>query len=134
MDLISKSLRATCRRASCAALVVCSLSVEFAVVHLEEVIVTARKRAETLQEVPVSVTAISGDSFEQFGGLVVPLPQYQREDIQEPTIRDAQIPPEEYYPEGYHPELMEEWPTDKPIFIPKDKVPHGMKRRIKEEE
>jgi ribonuclease BN (tRNA processing enzyme) len=70
-------------------------------------------------------------SIKKHGGLVVPMPQYQREDIQEPTIREAQIPPDEYYPEGYKPELMEQWPAEKPIFIPEDQVPHGMKRRIK---
>ena len=35
------------------------------------------------------------------------------QDLQEQSIRDAQIDPELYYPEGYMPHLMEEWPTDK---------------------
>ena len=69
-------------------------------------------------------------SIEKHGGLVVPLPQYQREDIQEPTIREAEIPPSEYYPEGYHPELLQDWPTDKEIFVPEEIVPRGMKRRM----
>lgn len=34
---------------------------------LEEVIVTAQKRAESLQDVPVSVTAFTGDAIEQLG-------------------------------------------------------------------
>ena len=35
--------------------------------ELEEVIVTAQKRAESLQEVPVSLTAISGTKIEEAG-------------------------------------------------------------------
>ena len=70
-------------------------------------------------------------SIAQYGGLVVPVPKHQREDIQEQSIRDAQIPPEEYYPEGYMPVLMESWPAQKPLFIPEDKVPAAMKRRMK---
>jgi len=53
------------------ALITCLLLAEYAAAQIEEVIVTARKRAETLQEVPVSVSAIAGDTFEQFGGLVL---------------------------------------------------------------
>jgi ribonuclease Z len=52
------------------------------------------------------------------GGLVVPVPKYDRSDIQQKSIRDAEIPPADYYPEGYAPELITEWPTDKPLFIP----------------
>ncbi|MEM8497124.1 MAG: TonB-dependent receptor [Pseudomonadota bacterium] len=44
------------------------LPLEYVYADLEEIIVTARKRVETLQEVPVSVTAVSGDLFEQYGG------------------------------------------------------------------
>jgi hypothetical protein len=66
-------------------------------------------------------------SIAQFGGLVVPVPLYQREDIQSQSIRDAEIDPNLYYPEGYYPELMLDWPTDKPLFIPEDKVPESMK-------
>ena len=43
------------------------------------------------------------------------------------SIRDAEIPPDDYYPQGYKPELMPFWPTDKPIFIAEDKVPPGLK-------
>ncbi|HSQ87154.1 MAG TPA: hypothetical protein VLM43_20805, partial [Desulfobacterales bacterium] len=70
-------------------------------------------------------------SISKHGGLVVPVPQYQRKDIQEPTIREAEIPPKEYYPKEYTPGLMQDWPTDKEIFIPEDQVPRGMKRRMK---
>ena len=45
-----------------AALVVPSASAE-----LEEIIVTARKRAENLQDLPMSVTAINADSIERLG-------------------------------------------------------------------
>ncbi len=71
--------------------------------------------------------------IKHFGGLVVPLPKNQREDIQEPTIREAQIPPENYYPKGYHPELLENWPAEKDLFIPEKSVPKGMTRRMKQE-
>jgi len=66
-------------------------------------------------------------SIALYGGLVVPVPKYQREDLQAQFIRDAEIDPKAYYPDGYHPELMEHWPTDKPLFIPADKVPESMK-------
>jgi ribonuclease Z len=66
-------------------------------------------------------------SIAKYGGLVVPVPHQQRKDIQEQFIRDAEIPPDDYYPEGYKPELLEEWPTGKPLFIPEDKVPASMK-------
>ena len=60
------------------------------------------------------------------GGLVIPAPRHKREDIQQQSIRDAQISPDDYYPKGYKPDLLEGWPTDKPVFIPKDKVPPGL--------
>ncbi len=68
-------------------------------------------------------------SIEVHDGLVVPVPRNTREGIQEPTIREAQIPPEEYYPKGYKPELLEDWPAKKPLFIPQDQVPKGMRRK-----
>ncbi len=43
------------------------------------------------------------------------------------SIRDAEIPPEKYYPEGYQPELLFEWPTDKPLFIPAEMMPGAEK-------
>jgi ribonuclease BN (tRNA processing enzyme) len=52
------------------------------------------------------------------GGLIIPPAKYNRSDIQQQSIRDAEIPPENYYPEGYAPEPITEWPTDKPMFIP----------------
>jgi ribonuclease BN (tRNA processing enzyme) len=52
------------------------------------------------------------------GGLIIPPARYNRSDIQQQSIRDAEIPPENYYPEGYAPEPITEWPTDKPMFIP----------------
>lgn len=59
------------------------------------------------------------------GGLMIPPPKYKRSDIQQQSIRDAEIPPEKYYPEGYAPELLTEWPTDKPLFIPAEMMPGG---------
>ena len=64
--------------------------------------------------------------IEGMGGLIIPTPRNKLEMIQEKSIRDAQIPPDDYYPKGYKPELMGAWPTDKPVFIPKDQVPPGM--------
>ena len=57
--------------------------------------------------------------------LVIPAPRNRRQDFQEQSIRDAEIPPDEYYPKGYKPELIPFWPTSKTIFIPADKVPPG---------
>ena len=57
----------------------------------------------------------------------MPKPQYSREDLQEQFIRDAQIDPKLYYPEGYMPHLMEEWPTDKDLYLPEALVPDSMK-------
>ena len=37
------------------------------------------------------------------GGLVIPAPRNKRVDIQEPSIRDADIPPDDYYPKGTSP-------------------------------
>lgn len=59
------------------------------------------------------------------GGLMIPPPKYKRSDIQQQSIRDAEIPPEKYYPEGYAPELLTEWPTEKPLFIPAEMMPGG---------
>jgi hypothetical protein len=67
------------------------------------------------------------NSIEQYGGLIVPVPKYRREDLQSQFIRDAEIDPADYYPEGYYPELMEHWPSDKPIFVPEELVPDSMK-------
>ena len=60
------------------------------------------------------------------GGLVMPAPRNKRQDFQEQSIRDAEIPPDVYYPKGYKPELIPFWPTGKPIFIPADQVPPGL--------
>ena len=57
------------------------------------------------------------------GGMLIPPPKYSRSDIQQQSIRDAEIPPENYYPEGFAPELITEWPTEKPVFIPTDMMP-----------
>ena len=64
--------------------------------------------------------------IEAMGGLVIPAPRNTREKAQQQSIRDAQIPPADCYPNGYKPDLMESWPADKPVFIPKDKVPPGL--------
>ena len=60
------------------------------------------------------------------GGLVIPAPRNKRQDFQEQSIRDGEIPPDDYYPKGYKPELIPFWPTSKPVFIPADKVPPGL--------
>jgi ribonuclease Z len=56
--------------------------------------------------------------IESPGGLTIPAARYNRSDIQQQSIRDAEISPKKYYPKGYAPEAILEWPTDKPIFIP----------------
>jgi hypothetical protein len=60
------------------------------------------------------------------GGLVIPAPRNKRQDFQEQSIRDAEIPPDEYYPKGYKPGLIPFWPSSKSIFIPAEKVPPGL--------
>ena len=57
------------------------------------------------------------------GGMLVPPAKFDREDIQQESIRDAEIPPEDYYPEGYNPERITVWPTDKPILVPLEAMP-----------
>jgi ribonuclease Z len=71
-----------------------------------------------------NVAAPQFDTASQ-GGLVVPVPKYDRSDIQQQSVRDAEIPPTDYYPEDYAPELITEWPTDKPLFIPVEPEAEG---------
>jgi hypothetical protein len=66
------------------------------------------------------------------GYLHVPMPRNRREDIQEPIIREAQIPPEEYYPEGYHPKLLEEWPIDGDLQADLELLPEDFKDSVGE--
>lgn len=60
------------------------------------------------------------------GGLYIPAPLYTRQDVQDQSARDAEIAPDDYYPKGYKPELIEAWPTRKPVFIPMEHVPRGL--------
>lgn len=60
------------------------------------------------------------------GQLVVPHPPTSREEIQDPFVREMEIPPSEYYPEGYHPELLTEWPVDGDLVVPLDALPPAM--------
>ncbi|MFK7976291.1 MAG: TonB-dependent receptor [Halioglobus sp.] len=61
----------TISRALCAALSMAPLGLVPQLSHaqlvLEEVVVTARKREESLQETPLAVTALSGEALEQLG-------------------------------------------------------------------
>jgi ribonuclease Z len=66
--------------------------------------------------------------IESQGGLVIPPAKHNRADIQQQSIRDAEIPPQKYYPEGYAPEAILEWPTDKPIFIPAEVIKENAKK------
>lgn len=61
------------------------------------------------------------------GGLVIPAPRKTRAQLQQPSIRAAEIRPGLYYPRGYRPRLIEDWPTDKQIYLPERQVPPGMK-------
>jgi ribonuclease BN (tRNA processing enzyme) len=60
------------------------------------------------------------------GQLVVPYPPTNIEDIQEPFVREQEIPPADYYPEGYYPELLTEWPVDSDLVIPLDAMPPAL--------
>ena len=57
------------------------------------------------------------------GQLVVPHPPKKREEIQEPFIRDQEVPPEDYYPKGYAPELLFDWPVDGDLVAPVEVMP-----------
>jgi ribonuclease Z len=65
------------------------------------------------------------------GGLVVPAPFNRRQDVQEQSIRDAEIAPDRNYPKGYQPDTLPFWPSDKPIFLPENMVPEQMKKKSK---
>ena len=58
------------------------------------------------------------------GQLVVPHPPTTREEIQEPFIREAEIPPEEYYPEGYEPMTLFDWPVEGDLVVVPNHVVH----------
>lgn len=88
-------------------------------------------REGVLPDFPTNTPPQMHGQIERNGGLIIPVPTNKREDIQNQYIRDMEYDPSLYYPKGYKPELMTEWPTDKPIFLPKEKVPPGMTRRIK---
>ena len=65
-NLIATSVRRSRTSACLLALAVAGLSTT-ASATLEEVVVTARKTAESLQDTPISVTALSGDRLEDMG-------------------------------------------------------------------
>ena len=59
-------------------------------------------------------------------GLVVPAPKQSRAKIQNPQIRADEIDPNLYYPEGHHPVLVQDWPSTKPVNLPRALVPPQM--------
>jgi iron complex outermembrane receptor protein len=65
-NLIATSVRRSWNSAYLLAIAVAGLSAT-ASATLEEVVVTARKTAESLQDTPISVTALSGDRLEDMG-------------------------------------------------------------------
>ncbi|MCE2572887.1 guanitoxin biosynthesis MBL fold metallo-hydrolase GntH [Motilimonas eburnea] len=64
------------------------------------------------------------------GQLVVPVPQFKREDLQEPFIREQQVDPDKYYPSGYKPELLEDWPVKKDLVVPYENLPENLKQSM----
>ncbi len=66
------------------------------------------------------------------GALVVPQPPTSREEIQEPFVREMEIPPEEYYPVDYHPELLTEWPVEGDLVVPEEELPPALKQSMGE--
>lgn len=79
------------------------------------------------------VARYPGAAFPRFdmttaGGVVVPAPKRKRKDIQEQSVRDAEIPPSAYYPAGYMPEMLPDWPTERPFLIPASQLPPAMKK------
>ena len=59
--------RSSLLKASGVALTITAIGGGTNAAELEEIIVTAQKRAESLQEVPISLTAISGAKIEEAG-------------------------------------------------------------------
>jgi len=57
------------------------------------------------------------------GQLVVPHPPTSRDEIQDPFVREMEIPPSEYYPPDYHPELLTEWPVEGDLVVPLEALP-----------
>ncbi len=84
---------------------------------------------EIIADYPNNKAPSADLSIARFGGMIVPKPPFQREDMQEQFIRDAEIDPDEYYPENYKPELTESWPTDKDLYLPEALVADSMKPR-----
>jgi hypothetical protein len=64
--------------------------------------------------------------------LVIPSPLHAREDIQEPFVRDHEIPPEKYYPEGYQPGVLYSWPVDGELVAPVEALPEKMYQSMSE--
>ena len=60
------------------------------------------------------------------GAFVAPVPNQRREDMQEPFIREMEVPPQEYYPKEYHPELLQQWPVEHDLVIPIEAMPPQM--------
>ena len=60
-------MKTSFRTMSALALAIATASGSAYSAQLEEVIVTAQKRAESLQDVPISMTAISGDKIQDAG-------------------------------------------------------------------
>ena len=63
-------------------------------------------------------------------GLVVPAPRQTRANLQQQSIRDAEINPDLYYPTGKRPVLIEDWPTNKAIYLPNKLVPPAMRHTV----
>ena len=61
------------------------------------------------------------------GVLVVPGPPTSRAEIQEPAIRESEVPPSDYYPEGYEPVLLTEWPVDGDLVVPLELFPESLR-------
>ncbi len=87
-----------------------------------------RDKVWVRQGVVAEYPSVSPPKFDiaGMGGLAIPAPRNKRQDFQEQSIRDAEIPPDDYYPPGYKPELIPFWPADKPIFIPAEQVPANL--------
>ena len=90
-------MQATLRRSVLRASILAGLApAALAQIQLEEVIVTATRRTESLQDVPISVNAVSGTKMEQVGitnleklTAYVPTPTSGRTGRGVPTSGDA---------------------------------------------
>ncbi|MFC1236345.1 guanitoxin biosynthesis MBL fold metallo-hydrolase GntH [Vibrio sp. F74] len=64
------------------------------------------------------------------GQLIVPMPKYQREDLQGAFVRENEIDPKKYYPKGYQPDLLDKWPVSGDLVVPYEALPDNLRKSM----